>query len=125
MRVEGGIDFYRLLPADCGHGFLGGKTSLHCQNIQESSHSKHNEAASAGAAAGASAGAGSGTIKKYGLVGRSVSLREWALRSPPSHLGASLLLFAFGTKCKAFDSSSPMSAWALPCSCLDDNGLNL
>jgi len=35
------------------------------------------------------------------------------------------LLVPFGTSCKTLSSSSTMSAWMLPCSHLDDNGLNL
>jgi hypothetical protein len=39
---------------------------------------------------------GSGTIKRYGLVGESVSLWDWVLRPPPSHMGDSLFLASFG-----------------------------
>ena len=70
---------------------------------------------------------GSGTTRGgCCLVGGRVSLWGWALRDPPpSCLKAILLLSAFGSRCRTFGSSSLMSAWTLPCSCLDDNGLNL
>jgi hypothetical protein len=44
---------------------------------------------------------------------------------PSSHLGASLFLFVFRAKCRTLSSSHIMPAWTLPCSHLDDNGLNL
>jgi hypothetical protein len=40
---------------------------------------------------------------------------------PPNHMRASLLLSAFGW---TLSSSRSTSAWMLPCSCLDDNGIN-
>ena len=42
----------------------------------------------------------------------------------PRHMRAKLLQLAFGIRCRTFSSSSTMSACTLPCSCLDDNGLN-
>ena len=58
----------------------------------------------------------SGTIRKYGLVGGSVSLYEWTLRDlPPSFLDSSLLLFVFGTRCRTLSFASVMPAWMFPC----------
>ena len=55
---------------------------------------------------------GSDTIRKCGLFGGSVSLWGWALRDlPPPHcLEASLLLFAFGIRCRALNFSRAMPA---------------
>jgi hypothetical protein len=51
------------------------------------------------------------------------SLWEWALRSSSSCLKASLLA-AFKWRCRTLRSSYTMPIWMLPCSCLDDTGLN-
>jgi hypothetical protein len=62
---------------------------------------------------------GSGTTGRSGLVGGSVSLWEWALRLSMFKLcpvwNESLLLGAFGSRCRILGSSSTMSAWMLPC----------
>jgi hypothetical protein len=43
----------------------------------------------------------------------------------PSCLEDNLFLEAFRSKCRTLSSSWTMPAWMRPCSCLDDNGLNL
>ena len=77
-------------------------------------------------------GLGSGTVRRCGLVGVGVALlkevclcegRQWD--PPPNHEGASLFLAAFRWRCRTLSSSCTMPAWKLPCSHLDDNGLNL
>jgi hypothetical protein len=76
-------------------------------------------------------GPGDDTTRKYGFGGVGVVLLEevyhWNLLwdPPPSQVRVSFLLFAFGARCRSLNSSSTMPAWMLPCSLLDDNGLNL
>ena len=43
----------------------------------------------------------------------------------PICLDVSILLTAFRWRYRTLSSSCTMPAWMLPCSCLDDNGLNL
>jgi len=71
-------------------------------------------------------GPGSGMIRRCGLVGGSVSLWEMFLET--------LLLAAWGCSVCSWllsgedvdlSSSCTMPAWMLPCSRLDDDGLNL
>jgi hypothetical protein len=54
-----------------------------------------------------------------GLVGRSVSLLECALKvllcSSSTQYRRDSLLFAFGTRCRTLSSSSITPAWMLPC----------
>jgi hypothetical protein len=76
-------------------------------------------------------GPGSGTIRRCGLVEEGMALLEEVchcggglIDPPPSCLDASLLLLDFGTRCGILNYSYTMPAWTLPCSCLDDNGLN-
>jgi hypothetical protein len=47
------------------------------------------------------------------------------LRLSPSCLEVSLPLAAFGWRCRTLSSACAMPAWMLPCSHLNDNGLNL
>jgi hypothetical protein len=68
-------------------------------------------------------GQGNGTIWRCGLVGVGVSLWAWA--NTPRCLEVSLPLAAFWWRCRTLSSAYTMPAWMLPCSCLDDNGLNL
>jgi hypothetical protein len=75
---------------------------------------------------------GSGALRRYDLVGAcvtflrgSVSLWGWYLRPSSQLFENSLLLSAFGSRCRTFGYSSPTSAWMLPGSHHDDNGLNL
>jgi hypothetical protein len=80
-------------------------------------------------------GPGRGTIKKYGLVGGSVSLWGWALRSLCSgsaQYGGTWLLEEESSLLDAFDQDVELSAPLLPClpECChachhDENGLNL
>jgi hypothetical protein len=65
---------------------------------------------------------GSGNIKRCDLVGVAVALLEEVCHCgsglsnpPPSHVGASFRLFAFGTRCRTLSSSSTMPAWTWPC----------
>jgi hypothetical protein len=68
---------------------------------------------------------GRGTFRRCGPVGVGVSLWVWALRPSSSCLEASLPLAAFRWRCTTLSSSCTMPAKMLPCSHLDDNGLNL
>ena len=45
---------------------------------------------------------------------------DWPGDLPPSCLEASLLLSAFGWRCRTLSFPSPITAWTLSCSCLDE-----
>jgi hypothetical protein len=68
---------------------------------------------------------------RCGLVGESVSLCRQALRAsrlkfcPVQKRASSWLPLDQEVELPVSSFSSTMSAWTLPCSCLDDNGLNL
>jgi hypothetical protein len=77
-------------------------------------------------------GPGSGTIRRCGLAGVGVTLLEemyvcgCGFSDPhPSFLEASILLFALETRYRTLSFYYTMLARMLPCSCLNDNGLNL
>jgi hypothetical protein len=78
-------------------------------------------------------GPGSDIIWRCDLVGVGVSLWVWALHKPslclwkfhPRCLEVSIPLAAFGWRRRTLSSACSMPAWILPCSHLDDNGLNL
>jgi hypothetical protein len=59
------------------------------------------------------------------LVGIGVSLWVWAYDPHSRCLEGSLLLAAFGWRRRTLSSACAMPVWILPCSYLDDNGLNL
>jgi len=70
-------------------------------------------------------GPGSGIFGGVALLEEVCHCGLGAEDSHPNCLEVNHLLVAFGMKGETLSSSSPTSAWMLPCSHLDDSGLNL
>ena len=71
-------------------------------------------------------------VRRYGFVQVVVALFNemchyggGVLDTPPSWLEVILLLNAFRSRCRTLNSSTARHTWTMPCSNLEDNGLNL